>query len=83
MVFKLWSGHVFTIVEFQREITLKSVWTRIKVFVFRMLYIYMKFCENILNGFQVIEKTQLYDGWTDRQSDNQGKNNMSIRGRHK
>ena len=42
-----------------------------------MLYISMKFHENILNGFQVIEQTQLRDGWTDRWTDNRGKNNMS------
>ena len=38
-----------------------------------MLYISMKFHENILNGFQVIEWTQLHDGRTDIR----GKNNMS------
>ena len=32
-----------------------------------MLYICMKFHENILNGFQVIEQTRLRDGRTDRQ----------------
>ena len=37
----------------------------------------MKFHENILNGFHVIERTRLGDGQTDRRTDNQGKNNMS------
>ena len=32
-----------------------------------MLYICMKFVENILNGFQVIERTQFCDRWMDRQ----------------
>ena len=39
-----------------------------------MLYISMKFHENILNGFQVLEQTGLHDGRTD----NRGKNNVSI-----
>ena len=38
-----------------------------------MLYISMKFHENILNGFQVIERTRLHDGWMDRQMDRQQK----------
>ena len=50
-----------------------------------MFYISMKFNENILNGFQVIERTRLHDGWTDRQTygwsdrrtDYRGKNSMS------
>ena len=35
-----------------------------------MLYIPMKSHENILNGFQVIERTRLPDGRTDRRTDN-------------
>ena len=42
-----------------------------------MLYISMKFHENILNRFQVIEPTLFCDRWTEGQTDNQGKNNMS------
>ena len=38
-----------------------------------MLYISMTFRENILNGFQVIERIRLRDGRTD----NRGKNNLS------
>ena len=40
----------------------------------------MKFHENILNGFQVIERTRLRD----RQTDIRGKNNVytPVRGRH-
>ena len=34
-----------------------------------MLYICMKFHDNILNGFQVIQQTRLCDGQTDRQTD--------------
>ena len=33
-----------------------------------MLYICLKFPENILNGFKVIEWTQLHDRQTDRQT---------------
>ena len=50
-----------TTVKFQWRITTK-LWTRVMVIVLRtsstMLYISMKFHENILNGFQVIEQTQ-------------------------
>ena len=45
--------------------------------------IYMKFCEDSLNGFQVIEQTQEWQ--TDRQTDALVKNNMSPNpkgGRH-
>ena len=46
-----------------------------------MLYITMKCHENILNRFQVIERTRLRDGLRDerkdRRTDNRGKNNMS------
>ena len=42
-----------------------------------MLYISVKFHENILISFQVIERTRLRDGRTDRRTDNRGKNNMS------
>ena len=46
-----------------------------------MLYISMKFHEDILNSFQVIERTRLRDGWTDRRTDGQtseAKNNVFI-----
>ena len=46
-----------------------------------MLYISMKFHENILSCFQVTEWTRLHDGGidgqTDRLTDNQAKNNKS------
>ena len=42
-----------------------------------MFYISLKFHENILNGFHVIERTRLCAGQTDRWTDNQGKNNIS------
>ena len=66
----------------------KDVQTRVMVLVvcicLMMLYISMKFHENILNDFQVIGRIQLRDGQTDRWTDNRGKNNVSIpvRGRH-
>ena len=47
-----------------------------------LVNIYMKFHEDILNGFQVTERTR----FCDRQTDNPGKNNMSPNpkgGRHK
>ena len=43
-----------------------------------MLYISMKFHENILNGFQVIEWTRFCDRQTNGQTYNQGKNNLSL-----
>ena len=42
-----------------------------------MIYISMKFHENILNRFQVIERTRFRDGRTERRTGNRGKNNMS------
>ena len=48
-----------------------------------LIEIYMKFRENSLNGFKVIERTRVWQ--TDRQADARGKHNMSpnhIRGRH-
>ena len=54
-----------------------------------LVNICMKFHEDILNGFQVTEWTwfcdRQTDGWTDRQTDDPGKNNMSPNpkvGRH-
>ena len=62
MVFKLYSGYEITIVKFQRGITPK-MYRQVLLFLCSahhliMLYISMKFHENILNGFQVIERTQ-------------------------
>ena len=61
-----------TIVKFQRGIIpkvyrqeLRFLWS---VRHLMMLYISMKFHENILNGFQVIEWTQLHGKRTDRQT---------------
>ena len=49
-------------------------------------WFYMKFREDSSNGFQVIERTRFCDRRTDRQTDAQGKHNMSLPlsgGRHK
>ena len=43
-----------------------------------MLYISVKFHENILNGFQVIEQTQLHDRWTDRQMDRHSRQKQNV-----
>ena len=43
-----------------------------------MLYVSMKFHENILNGFQVIERTRFCDGSKDRRTNNQGKMSPSL-----
>ena len=48
-----------------------------------MLYISMIFHENILKGFQVIERTRLRDGWTDRQPRQKQYVSTPVRGRHK
>ena len=62
-----------TIVKFQRGITTKlyrqELWVLCSARRLMMLYISMKFHENILNGFQVIEWTQLSDGQSDAQTD--------------
>ena len=42
-----------------------------------LVNICMKFHEDILNGFQVTERTQFCDGQTDGQTDDPGKNSMS------
>ena len=42
------------------------------------LYISVKFHENILNGFQVIEQTQLHDRWTDRQMDRHSRQKQNV-----
>ena len=42
-----------------------------------LLYICVKFHENILNGFWVTERTRFCDRQTDGRIDDQGKNNMS------
>ena len=51
-----------TIVKFQREITTKlyrqELWCLCSACHLMMLYFSMKFHENILKGFQVIERTQ-------------------------
>ena len=68
------SGHEFTNVEFQREIQCnsKTVRTRLRFLCsarrLMMLYISVKLHENILNGFQVILRTGLRDGRTERRS---------------
>ena len=76
-VFELWSGHEYTIVEFQRGITPKLYRQELRSLCFAgrlmMLYICMKFRENILNDFQVIKRTRLRDGLTDRRTDIRGK----------
>ena len=62
-VFKLKSGHKITIIDFKELITkmyrqdLRFLYSARRLM---MLYISMKFHENILNGFQVIEGTQNY-----------------------
>ena len=60
--FKLQNGHKITIVEFQRRITSKMYRQEMKFLCsapcLMMLYISTKFHENILNGIQVIERTQ-------------------------
>ena len=66
MIFKLQSGHKITIVKFQRGITPK-MYRQVLGFLWSacclmMLYISMKFHENILNGFQVFERTR-NDHW--------------------
>ena len=80
-VFKLRSGHEFTIAEFQRGIAPKLYGHELRFLCsacrLMMLYISVKFHENILISFQVIERTRLRDGRTGRRTDNQGKNNMS------
>ena len=51
-----------------------------------LINISMKFHEDILNGFQVTERTRFCDGQTDRWRDDRGKHNMSLDyevGRHK
>ena len=65
MVFKLKSIYEIIIVKFQREITPK-IYRQVLLFLcsacqLMMFYISMKFHENILNGFQVIEWTQNYN----------------------
>ena len=59
-----------TTVKFQRGITTKlyrpELWFLWSACRLMMLYISMMFHENILNGFQVIEWTQLREGQTDR-----------------
>ena len=75
-----------SIVKFKRGITTKLYRKELRFLYsarrLMMLYISMKFHENILNGFQVIERTRLRNGRTDIR----GKNNMSppssVRGRH-
>ena len=42
-----------------------------------LIDIYMKFCEDSLNSFQVREWTWVWQRDRDRQTDAQGKNNMS------
>ena len=42
-----------------------------------LVNIYMKFHEDISNGFNVTERTRFCDRETDRQTDDPGKNNMS------
>ena len=42
-----------------------------------LLYICVKFHENISNGFLVTERTRFCDRQTDGRTDDQGKNNMS------
>ena len=42
-----------------------------------LLYICVKFHENISNGFGVTERTRVCDRQTDGRTDDQGKNNMS------
>ena len=53
-----------TIAKFQRGITTKQykqeLWYLCSARHLMMLYISMKFHDNILNGFQVIERTQNY-----------------------
>ena len=55
-VFKSWSGHEFTIVEFQMVITPKLHGQELRFLSsarrLMMLYISMKFREIILNGFR-------------------------------
>ena len=54
-----------------------------------LVNIYMKFHEDILNGFEVTERTRFCEGQKDRQTDgrtdDRGKNNISLNpegGRH-
>ena len=82
MVFKLRSGHEFTIVEFQREIT-QTIYTQKVRLVYSacrlmILYISVKFRENILNG-QVIERTRLQ---IDRKPRQKQYVSTPVRGRH-
>ena len=64
MVFKLKGAYEITTVEFQREITPKMYRQELlflcSVCHLMVLYISMKFHENILNSFQAIERTQNY-----------------------
>ena len=80
-IFELWSGHEFTIVKFQRGITPELYAQELRFLCsarcLMMLCISMKYHENILNSFQVIEQTLLRDERTDRRTDNWGKNNVS------
>ena len=70
------------IVKFQKGITpnakREELWFLWSVHHLMMLYISIKFHENISNDFQVVERTQFSDRQTDRRADNQGKNNMSA-----
>ena len=77
LVFKVWSGHEFTIDEFQRRITPKLYAQELRILCsarrLKMFHISMKFHENILNGYRA---DTFRDGRTYRRIDNRGKNNM-------
>ena len=56
----------------------KSINTRVTVLVLctsSNVDIYMKFCEDSLNGFQVIERTRFCDRQTDQQTGERGRHN--------
>ena len=75
IVFKLESGNKMTIVKFQRGITSKMYWQELwflwSVCSLMMLYISVKFHENLFKGFQDTEQTRFCDRPMDRQMDRQ------------
>ena len=76
-VFKLYSGREMTTVKFQRGITTKlyrqELWFLRSACHLLMLYTSMKFYENILKGFQVIEQT-----WNDHCQISKGNNYKTV-----
>ena len=71
-----WPLSIFKGEQIQKLID-KKLWFLWSERCLMMLYICLKFHENILNGFQAIEQTRFFDRQTDGRANNQGKNNMS------